>query len=295
MKETEVLIIGGGLAGLSAALHLQKKNIKFLVVEADQRLGGRLKTDVIDGFRLDHGFQVLLTAYPEAERILDYESLNLRYFRAGAHVLWEQGQFEIGDPLRNPKSLLSTVFSASGKLSDKFRILWLRNMLRNTSIEQIFEKPEMPTYRALSEYGFSAKIVGNFFRPFFSGIFLENDLVTSRRMFDFVFKMLAEGNTAVPAFGMEEIPKQLAAKLDTNNILLNQKVKSIQGNKVFTEQGETFAAKKILIATAAPDLASQYLDQKSIQKQSVTCVYFQTHKSPYKNLLSFLMPGRIVL
>ena len=288
MKETDVLIIGGGLAGLSAAVHLQKKNIKFLLLEADERPGGRIKTDVVDGFRLDHGFQVLLTAYPEAERILDYSALNLQPFLAGSHILWEGGQFEIGDPIRNPKSALSTIFSASGRISDKLRVLWLRNLLRKSSIEQIFEKPEIPTYQVLAEYGFSPKMVNNFFRPFLSGIFLESDLVTSRRMFEFVFKMFAEGDTAVPAFGMEEIPKQLAAKLDSNHLLFKQKVKSITSKKVVTEDDKSFKAKKILLATAAPDFASKYLAQKTISKQSVTCVYFQTHKAPLKKPMVIL-------
>lgn len=288
MKETDVLIIGAGLAGLSAAIHLQRKKLKVQILEADQRVGGRLKTDLVEGFRLDRGFQVLLTGYPEAQKILDYDALNLQLFRAGSLVLWEGGKFEIGDPFRNPLSLFSTMLSPSGTLTDKLRILWLRNMLSKEPIEQLFERPELPTYQVLPEYGFSPKIINLFFRPFFSGIFLENDLISSRRMFDFVFKMFAEGDTAVPALGMEEIPKQLLTKLEPGTVLLHKKVKSIDSGKVTTEEGEEFTAKAILIATAAPDLASGYLKAKTLKKQSVTCVYFQTHKTPFKKPMVIL-------
>ena len=186
----QAIIIGGGLAGLTAARTLQEKGIEFTLLEATDRVGGRVKTDIEDGFRFDRGFQVLLTAYPEAKRWLDYKKLDLRTFTPGAMLLLPSGKTEcIGDPLRDPSSLFSTVFSSAGSLGDKFKILSLKNRLASLSIEEIFNQEEKTTMEVLKgDYGFSKKMIDLFFQPFFAGIFLEKELTTSRRMFDFVFK-----------------------------------------------------------------------------------------------------------
>jgi protoporphyrinogen oxidase len=121
----------------------------------------------------------------------------------------------------------------------------------------------------------------NFFQPFMAGIFLESGLNTSRRMFDFVFKMFSAADTSIPAQGMEAIPQQLAAQIGKKNILCNKKVKRIEGKKVITEEGEEFKANQILIATEATGFASQYItDGYSTDKQSATCVYFKAPQSP---------------
>ncbi|MEZ4935894.1 MAG: NAD(P)/FAD-dependent oxidoreductase, partial [Saprospiraceae bacterium] len=261
----DVVIIGGGLAGLTAANYLQQKNISYLLLEATDRVGGRVKTDLVDGYLLDRGFQVLLTAYPEAKRLLDYEKLNLQKFKPGAALLMPNGKIEtIGDPLRDVSSLLPTLTSSAGNISDKLGILKMRSRLNDLSIEEIFSQKEKTTLEALqSDYGFSDKMTERFFRPFFSGIFLENNLATSRRMFDFVFKMFGEGHAAVPNEGMEAIPRQLAGNLPSENIRTNCKVELIEGNKVFINGGETIQAKNILLATEATSLIKDHLPKSN--------------------------------
>ena len=154
---SSVIIVGGGLSGLTAARKLQELNIDFTLLEASDRIGGRIKTDVIDGFRLDYGFQVLLTAYPEAKRWLDYKKLNLRSFDPGAMLLYPDGSKDLlGDPLREISSLIPTIFSKAGNLQDKFKTWNLKNRLTNMSIDEIFTQKEISTIDALShEYGFS--------------------------------------------------------------------------------------------------------------------------------------------
>ena len=176
-----VIIVGGGISGLTAALQLQANGMDSLLLEATDRVGGRVKTDVIDGFRLDHGFQVLLTAYPEAQKWLDYEKLDLQKFLPGAVLLHSDGTKDrIGDPIRDFSSLFPTLFSKVGSVMDKLRILRLNNRVSKMSIEDIFEQEEVPTKKILAkEYGFSNKMIANFFSPFFSGIFLEKGLLTS--------------------------------------------------------------------------------------------------------------------
>ena len=281
-----VIIVGGGLSGLTAARQLQAKGIDFLLLEASDRVGGRVKTDVVDGYRFDHGFQVLLTAYPEAQAILDYESLKLRYFKPGALLLYTDGrQDRIGDPFRDISSLIPTLFSRAGSLLDKSRILALNLSLSSLSIEQLFQRVEMSTAQALrQEYGFSDKMIASFFAPFFSGIFLESDLSTSRRMFDFVFKMFGSGHAAVPALGMEEIPKQLASVLPQSSIVTGAKVSQVEGQNVRLEDGSSFTAPHILLATEATGLIKE-LTAVNTRHQSTTHLHFSAEAPPIKHPL----------
>ncbi len=281
-----VIIIGGGLAGLTAARQIHEKGIDFLLLEATDRIGGRVKTDVIDGFRLDHGFQVLLTAYPEAQRWLDYSQLDLKAFLPGALLLYPNGKQDLlGDPLRNIGSLFPTLFSRAGNFKDKLLTLKLKNRLAKLSIEEIFQQPEIPTRKVLTQaYGFSNKMIEQFFAPFFSGIFLEKELTTSRRMFDFVFKMFSAADTAVPNLGMEEIPKLLAQPLPSASIHTNAKVTAIDGQNVQLSDGTKFTAPHLIVATEATGIV-QSLAPVQTKHQSTTHLHFVAKAAPIKKPL----------
>ncbi len=276
------IIIGGGLAGLTAARQLHQNGIDFLLLEATDRIGGRVKTDLIDGYRFDHGFQVLLTAYPEARRWLDYEKLDLKTFLPGAMLLYPDGKMDrIGDPLRDFGSLFPTLFSSAGSVTDKLRILQLKMKLSGKTIEEIFRQDEQTTRSVLSEkYGFSQQLIDRFFAPFFTGIFLEKDLTTSRRMFDFVFKMFGEGNAAIPNLGMEEIPKQLASALPTGSIQTNAKVAEVSGDTVRLTDGSTFSAPHIIVATQATGLVKELSTTVNTRHQSTTHLHFAAEVAP---------------
>ena len=211
MESTDVLIVGAGISGLTAAKLLQQAGRTVKIIEADDDIGGRVRTDYINGFQLDRGFQVLLTAYPEAKAILDYKALDLRYFDPGAILFNEDGFTEVSDPLRQPSKLWTTITSPAGSLGDKFRMLGLKLQLKGKSISEIFKEEPVKTIEYLKLFGFSEKMVSNFFKPFFGGVFLEDELSTPSTMFAYLFKMFAEGGTVLPARGMGMIPKQLAA------------------------------------------------------------------------------------
>jgi len=281
-----VIIIGGGLSGIIAARQLNSQGIDFLLLEATDRIGGRIKTDVIDGYRLDHGFQVLLSAYPEARKWLDYNALDLKSFDPGAVLLYPDGKKDlIGDPLRKISSLFPTVFSNAGSLKDKFLILKLRNRLSRLSVEEIFQQKELSTKEILrSEYGFSERMVNRFFEPFFAGIFLEKELNTSRRMFDFVFKMFSAADTCVPNLGMEEIPKSLAYSLPEESIKTNARDDKIENQNVYLEDGSTFSAPHIVLATQATGIVKEYAPVDSTY-QSTTHVHFVANEPPIKKKL----------
>lgn len=292
MNQKEVLIIGGGIAGLSAAIHLQRAGLNIQLLEATERVGGRVKTDLVDGFRLDRGFQVLLTAYPEAQALLDYKALDLRYFKPGAYILDGSKQFLVGDPMRWLGSTWGTLFNSVGTFNDKLKVLSLRQRLNNKSLEAIFDQPEISTRAALQQYGFSTSIIEKFFQPFLRGIFLEKDLSTSRRMFDFVFKLFSKGGTALPAKGIEAIPQQLAAQLATGVIECGQKVMRIDEGKVITEEGKIFTAKKILMATNASVVENITPEKKF---HATTNLYFSSSVAPFKLPILYLNPDKDAL
>ena len=172
-----------------------------------------MRTDLVDGFRLDRGFQVMLTAYPEASRLLDYHALQLKAFAPGA-LVWHGGKFHrFADPFRNPIGAAGFLFDPIVPLADKLRVAKLRARVRRGTLEEIFARTERTTRDYLQAVPFSASIIERFFEPFFAGVFLERELVTSSRFFEFLFRMFSLGDAAVPAAGMQQIPLQLAAKL----------------------------------------------------------------------------------
>jgi len=287
----KVIIIGAGLAGLTAANYLKKGGCQVEIIEATDRVGGRIKTDRVDGYLLDHGFQVFLTTYPEAKALLNYEALDLKKFVPGASILRTDGKIKtIGDPQRDFSLLLPTLSSGIGNMKDKFSTLSLKYRLNKTSLNNIFTSEEKDTKSALKEYGFSTSMIRDFFMPFYRGIFLEEGLDTSRRMFDFVFKMFSEGHAAIPANGMEAIPQQLVNNLLENSIHLNQEVVSIDNNTVQTAAGQTFQGDKIIIATEANKLITNYKSDVNKNFNSVTCVYFTANQAPLSQAIIALNP-----
>lgn len=278
-QETHVLIIGAGLAGLACARRLQDAGLNFIICEATDRVGGRVATDVCEGYRLDRGFQVLLTAYPEARRLLDYDALDLRCFYPGALVRYGGKWHRVADPFRHPIDGLQGVFNPIGSLADKLRVGWSR--LRGFDFSH--HDPGLTTLEALRAEGFSDSMIERFFRPFLGGVFLENQLNTTVRKLEFVMRNFARGDTAIPALGMAEIPKQLAAALPVDSIRLNAKVVTIEGNDAHLESGEVLTAKAVVIATEQ-GAAWRFLGQsdKPTDSNSVSCLYFTAPSPPVR-------------
>lgn len=275
-EKLDVMIIGAGIAGLSAAKLLKAAGKKIMVVEASDAVGGRLRSDYKDGFILDRGFQVLFTAYPEAKALLDYEELDLKPFKPGATILDELGKHTVSDPLREPALLMSTLRSPIASFKDKLLLLWLKLKLSFTSEDQIFAKKETSTLLYLQQFGFSERFIQKFFVPFFSGIFLENQLATSSRMFEFLFKMLNQGLAAVPADGMGMISQQLANSLRYNEIVLNEKIVRIENQSAFGASGKVYNAKAFIISSYNPELIGKARKLPLAVGKSALTLYFST-------------------
>lgn len=250
MEAVRVVVIGAGVAGLVAARHLEAAGIRPLVIEGTDRVGGRIKTDQVDGFLLDHGFQVLLTAYSEAKHYLDYEVLQLANFRPGA-VVYRNGTIApVVDPLREPSEIFRAIFSSVGSIKDKLLVWKLQRALKATPPEELFKaKNQESSIVFLENYGFSKAFIEDFFIPFFGGIFLENELKTPAPMLRFVFKMFASGHAALPARGMEEIPRQLKAQLPNTTFRFNTEVVDVKDQKLITAGGEEIFYDVLIIAT----------------------------------------------
>ncbi len=281
--QKDVIIIGGGVSGLAAANYLEDYGWKPMIIEATSRVGGRVKTDQYEGFLLDRGFQVFLTAYPEAKHLLDYEGLKLEKFSPGALILKENGTKDlISDPMRDISTLFSTIFAQVGSFSDKLKMLSLKNKVTGKSIETIFEGDNTPTAKYLQDFGFSDEMINSFFAPFFGSIFLEKDLKTSRKMFEFVFKMFSEGFATIPKNGIGQIPIQLKSKLNLTEIKYNERVTHIENNKVYTNKNECYEAKAVLIATEAVGLVRNYKKDINTKYQGTSVMYFSAEQSPIK-------------
>lgn len=283
----DVVIVGAGLAGLCCARVLQEKGVRFQILEASDGIGGRVRTDAVNGFLLDRGFQVLLTAYPEAKRVLDYGRLELRNFAPGA-VSWYAGRMNrLIDPWRTPGTWGEALRSEFGTLGDKLRIARLRSRLRHLSIEEIFAGPDRPTKQALEEAHFSPLMIQRFFRPFLGGILLDGELKSSSRMYEFVFKMMSEGDAAVPALGMGAIPAQLAEKLRSDALRLNARVEELHENELKLADGEVVKARAIVVAAEGP-AAARLIGEVEPASRRVTCFYFAADEPPVSEPMLYL-------
>lgn len=284
----KVIIIGAGLAGLSCALRLLEQNYSVEIIESSDDVGGRVRTDSQDGFLLDRGFQVLLTAYPEAQRLLNYKELSLKAFYKGALVRVEDQFQKLADPFRHPFDALLSAFSTTSTLADKLRVGELRRFVSSGKLEELFEREEQTTKAALRKLNFSEVIIERFFRPFFGGIFLEKELMTSSRMFEFTYRMFSQGDATLPARGMSAIPDFLASKLPAGTIRLNTRVSAVDSKQVTLANGDVLETDSVVIATSQSAAAKLLNEDPPATQRDALCIYFAAKKSPINGLMLVL-------
>lgn len=298
MKSKPVIVVGAGLSGLCCARLLLKNNIDVVVLDAQDDVGGRVRTDHVDGFLLDRGFQVLQTAYPEANAQLDYDSLRLQSFDPGALIRTQGRMVEMSDPWRKPSKLLSTAFNGIGTFRDRLKLAKLRWHVTQTSVDELWREPESTTLEYLRRTcGLSDDMVNRFFRPWFSGVFLEKDLSTSSGFFKFLFRIFALGDASLPEQGMSAIPRQLAAELTADRLRLSTSVDSlstsvnsmVDRHHVRLRNGESIDCRAIVLAVEgreASRLTSGMIHTPEFR--ATTCFYFAAPQAPFAEPLLVL-------
>lgn len=286
----DILIIGGGVAGLTCGRLLHHAGHTVTLLEASDDTGGRVRSDYVDGHTLDRGFQVLFEAYPAVQRQLDLHALQPRSFDPGAIICGDGRHTVLTDPLRDRDlgSVVAAALSRAMTPLDKLRTLLLARELRAQSIDNLLEGRDTSTLDYLRQRGFSYAAIDNFFRPFYGGIFLDRSLQTSAKCFEFDFKMLSEGGTCVPAGGMGQVSRQLAAPLRAQDrIKLNTRAAALltEGARVVgtrLDDGSERRADAVVIATPAPEaerLSGIAMPEGSVQ--TVT-LYFSGGEQLYR-------------
>lgn len=245
----DVVIAGAGLAGLSAARQLAIHGVDVLVLEAADGVGGRVRTDVVDGLQLDRGFQLFNPAYPEAARVLDYAALDLKPMTAGVIVALEDGRrARLGDPRCKPAWAADAARSATGSLASKARFARLAWQCSRSPVDDMLDGPDFSAEVLLRSAGLDDALIDRVMRPFLAGVFLEPDLATSRRFLQLVLRSFLRGTPSVPAAGMQAIPGQLHDSLPPGTVRLNTPVAAVTGRTV-TTPGCDFTADAVIVAT----------------------------------------------
>ena len=280
--QPRIVIVGAGLAGLACARVLAAAGRPFTILESSNAVGGRVRTDVVDGFLLDRGFQIFLPAYPEAKRVLDYEALDLRSIYRGADVFVKNRFHRMADPLAHPFAAMKNFNDVIVTLRDKWTTLLLRKEVFGLR-EPPGEFAEMESEDYLRDFGFTESMIDRFFRPFFGGVFLEKDLRTSARMLLFLFAMFDRAGSALPARGMQSIPDQLAMALPPGSLRLNAPVSAVRAGEVTLDTGEVLQADHVIVAVGE-EVAHRLLPTAEnttlLPSRSTTCMYFATDELP---------------
>ncbi len=267
------------MAGLTAGIELSLAGHEVVVFEAADGPGGRVRTDLVDGHRLDRGFQILLDAYPETRRLLDYRALDLRAFSPGALLRWNDRFHRVGDPLREPTKLLETLRAPIGSPLDKVRILAFRRAVAKGTLAELWQRPETTARQRLEDAGFSETMIERFLTPLFAGITLDPELAGSSRVVEFVFRMLGAGDAVVPALGMGAISDQLAARLPSGALRLDSPVRAVTARRVVLEDGETVELDSVVVATDLSE-AARLTGIESRPWKGVTSVWLRADSPP---------------
>ena len=295
----DVVIVGGGLAGLTAARLLHHAELDVVVLEADNRAGGRLKTDRFDGFLLDHGFQVYLTSYQTACQFINLASLKLRSFEPGAMIRCGNSWHTFKDPLRSSWSrmipdALKTILSPIATWEDFWILSRYRHSLSKLNSFEVLDRPSVPTLDRLKELGLSQRIIERFFRPFLGGIFLDDRLDIDSSRMEFVFREMGLGTAALPEQGIQAIPDSMCQILGPNIVRFNSTVAKVFDGGVELSNGEKVFGRKVVVALD-PSGAKRLLGERlpisdKLPFRATTCLYFsmETSAAPTHEPILFL-------
>lgn len=275
----DVVIVGAGLAGLATARRLAGRGLDVVVLESGSEVGGRVRTDRVDGLLLDHGFQLYNPAYPEAARVLDHAALDLRSFTPGVVALTDRGPARLADPRRRPTWAPDALAPRSGSLGGKLRFALYAWQTARAGRAGRARRTDMPADVALLSAGIDPRLLESVIRPFLTGVFLEDRLSTSRRFLDLVLTSFVRGVPSVPAQGMQAIPEQLRDGLPSGSVRCGVRVTGVAPGRVTTDQDEITAG-AVVVATD-PRTAASLLPGLDIPAgRDVTTWYYLADTDP---------------
>ena len=246
----DVVVVGAGLAGLAAARTLTRAGLTVQVLEASDAVGGRVRTDIVDGLRLDRGFQLYNPAYPEGAKVLDYDALNLQPFAAGVIVALDGGFSRVGNPARKPGWALTSLTAPVGSPLEKLRFISYAARQAVISPERLLAADDVSALDALKAAGVRGELLDRVVRPFLTGVFLEDQLSTSRHFLDLVLRSFVRGVPSLPADGMQAIPDNLALHLPSDTVHLGASVHHVSATGVNHSHGVT-SCRAVIVATDA--------------------------------------------
>ncbi len=248
-SRADVVVVGAGLAGLRCAGLLGRAGLEVQLLEASDQVGGRVRTDRVDGFLLDRGFQVFNDAYPAARRALDLEALQLRTLDPAVVVRRGGRLHQVGNPLADPAQLLALVGTDLVGWGQKLRLGAYAATAVAAPASRVRARPDMSAREAWAAAGITSESVDAVLRPFFAGVVLEDEMTTTRRFLDLMTRMFARGRSCVPAAGMQAIPEQLASNLRPGTLQLGAAVSEVHDQGVALADGGEVAADAVVVAT----------------------------------------------
>jgi phytoene dehydrogenase-like protein len=289
---SDVVVVGAGLAGLTCARELERGGLDVVVLEKSDAVGGRVRTDRVDGFRCDRGFQLINPAYPALEQLVDVEALDLRTFAAGAALSGPRGFAIVADPRRSPGYLSQVMRSGYVRPGEIARFgAWAKPSLG--SVRKLLEQQDEPLATSLDSAGVRGRIRDEVFEPFFTGVLAEDRGETSTTFARLLVRSFALGTPGVPALGMSRLPEQIAAGI-AGPVVLGAEVVSVdprrEGWRVVTDGGR-YDARMVVVATD-PAVASGLTGVDTAGMKGLVTHWYAVDEAPTDLDLLVLDPSR---
>jgi phytoene dehydrogenase-like protein len=290
VSDDPVVVVGAGLAGLACAQRLSRAGVDVVVLEASDGVGGRVRTDVIDGFRCDRGFQLLNPAYPVLERVVDVAALDLKAFAAGVVAAHGAQHAVLADPRREPTRLSQTLTAPLGSLVDKLRFArWAAGSL--LPVDRLLSRRDRTLAESLDRARLRGPLRSGVVEPFLAGVLADWEGATSANFAALLIRSFVLGSPSVPALGMGRLPEQIAATLPEGSVRLGAAVRQVEAHAVDTLEGGRIPARAVVVATD-PETAGRLTDQPTPPMKSLTTFWHTAAEPPTRTPMLHLDADR---